>query len=136
MRNTRRKWLPLTYEPKIQGVIEGSIRQTIRPGRKYQVDDEIAFHGWQGKPYRSKWSFRSQFWKLKSVYPCRIFPGGIQFFVMSWGSTNLLPWNTVEMDYWARNDGIDPPTGIELAVVLLSMYRIPKEGMEAQILRW
>ena len=57
-----RKWnLSLTYEPKIQPVIDGTCTQTIRTvgkaGRK-SVGDLISFHGWQGRPYRSSWSWR------------------------------------------------------------------------------
>jgi len=45
-----RKWnLPLTYEPKIPGVIDGTIQQTIRVGRKFRVGDLVSFHGWEGQ---------------------------------------------------------------------------------------
>ena len=49
-----------TYEPKIEGVRRGEIRQTIRPKgkRPVEVGDRILFHGWTGRPYRSPWSWR------------------------------------------------------------------------------
>jgi hypothetical protein len=73
-----RKWnLPLTYEPKIPGVIDGTIRQTIRVGRKFRVGDLVSFHGWEGRPYRSKWSFRTPYFTLTMARAIRIVPGGI-----------------------------------------------------------
>jgi hypothetical protein len=131
MRNSRRKhWLPLTYEPKIQGVIEGTIRQTIRAGRKYKVGEEIAFHGWEGKPYWSPWSFRTGFFILEKTDPIRIFRNGITFF------GEIFPWNDCVLDEIALADGIDPPTGEELGRVLSEKNKIPEDGLEAQILRW
>jgi hypothetical protein len=117
-----KKILPLTYEPKIAGVIDGTIRQTIRKGWKYKVGDEIAFHGWEGKPYRSKWSFMTGYYTLTQVVNCVI---------KEWGMVCL------SLDYWhpdeiARLDGIDPPTGEALRDVLMSMGCIG----QAQILRW
>lgn len=56
---TRKRILPLTYPPKVGPVREGKYTQTIRPGRKFRIGDLVMFHGWEGKPYRSKWSFRT-----------------------------------------------------------------------------
>jgi len=48
-----RKWnLPLTYGPKIAGVLDGTIRQTIRVGRKFSPGDLVSFHGWSGRRIR------------------------------------------------------------------------------------
>lgn len=63
--------LPLTYEPKIPGVISGKITQTIRPfnsTKQKKVGDLIMFHGWTGKPRRSKWSFRTPYWKIIETF--------------------------------------------------------------------
>ena len=49
-----------THEPKIPGVRDGTITQTIRPGRKIKEGDYILYHGWTGRPYRSPWSWRLQ----------------------------------------------------------------------------
>ena len=40
------------------------------------------------------------------------------------------------MNNLAVYDGIVPPTGETLHEVLMSKNKIPKEGIEAQILRW
>jgi hypothetical protein len=114
-----RKWnIPLTYAPKIPGVLNGSIWQTIRVGRKYRVGDLVSFHGWSGQPYRSKWSFRTPYFPLVMARPIRIRPGGIGALFGS------------GMDYraWSLLD--------ELALVLQGMHPIPEDGIEAQILRW
>ena len=57
-----KKILPLTYDPKIQAVLEGRCRQTIRLGSRFAVGDEIMFprvggpavftvNGRSGRPY-------------------------------------------------------------------------------------
>jgi len=59
--------LPLTYEPKIPDVLEGKCTQTIRPisyTKPKNKGDLVMFHGWSGKPYVSKWSFRTPYWKI------------------------------------------------------------------------
>jgi len=63
--------LPLTYKPKIPDVLSGKCTQTIRPisyTKSKQVNDLVMFHGWSGKPYRSKWSFRTPYWKIKESF--------------------------------------------------------------------
>ena len=133
IRPRARKWnLPLTYAPKIAGVQDGSIRQTIRAGRKYRVGDLVSFHGWEGKPYRSKWSFRTPYYPLVMAWPIMIRPGGIE--LPSACGMSYCAWNL--LDDLALLDGIDPPTGDALARVLQGMHSIPEDGIEAQILRW
>jgi len=59
--------LPLTYEPKIPDVLDGKCTQTIRPisyTKQKSVGDLVMFHGWEGKPYQSKWSFRTPYWYI------------------------------------------------------------------------
>ncbi len=124
-----RKWnLPLTYEPKIPGVLDGTIRQTVRPGRKFSPDDQVAFHGWEGKPYRSKWSFRTPYHQLQRVFPVTIYPNGMEIL------GNYREWH--ELDAIAIADGINPPTGAALGDLFNAMYKIPQEGIEGQIIRW
>lgn len=128
-----RKWnIPLTYAPKIPGVINGTIWQTIRVGRKFSVGDLVSFHGWEGKPYRSRWSFRTPHYRLIIAHPIVIRPGGIESLVGS--GTEYRAWSM--LDDLALLDGIDPPTGEALCMVLRGMHKIPAEGIEAQILRW
>lgn len=128
-----RKWnIPLTYAPKIPGVCDGSIRQTIRVGRKFSVGDLVSFHGWEGRPYRSKWSFRTPYFRLTAARAIRIVPGGIV-----WpGAMHDEHYAWRELDDLAARDGIEPPTGEALREVLSGMHMIPDEGIEAQILRW
>ena len=129
MSDRPRKWnIPLTYAQKIPGVLNGSIWQTIRAGRKYRAGDLVSFHGWEGKPYRSKWSFRTPYASLKEVIPISIRPDGIE------APREFRPWSL--LDGIARLDGIEPPTGAELYRVLQGMHPIPEDGVEAQILRW
>ena len=124
-----RKWnIPLTYAPKIAGVLAGSIRQTIRTGRKFSPGDLVSFHGWEGKPYRSKWSFRTPYAPLKDVIPITIRADGVE------APREFRPWCL--LDEIARLDGIDPPTGEALCRVLSGMHKIPDTSIEAQILRW
>ena len=63
--------LPLTYKPKIPDVLGGKCTQTIRPisyTKPKNKGDLVMFHGWSGKPYRSKWSFRTPYWEIKCVF--------------------------------------------------------------------
>jgi len=150
-----RKWnLPLTYRPKIPGVIAGTIRQTIRPGLKYAPGDLVAFHGWEGRPYLSKWSNRTWYFELHLVIDIRIRPVGI--IPLRWAADDpdlinayprefhdppvfpgrRIPWSAPAIDELARLDGIDPPTGQELGWLLTTMYDLPDDGMDFQVLRW
>ena len=129
-----RKWnIQLTYAPKIAGVLAGTIRQTIRAGRKFRSGDLVSFHGWEGTPYRSKWSFRTPYFSLTMARAIRIAPEGI-----------AVPPRPLHEEYYAwralddlaRRDGIEPPTGEALRDVLAGMHKIPDDCIEAQVLRW
>ena len=121
---------PLTYAPKIRGVLDGTIRQTIRVGQKLAAGDRILFHGWAGKPYRSPWSFRTPYFTLIAVIPIRIRPDGLLFE----SSGEFRPW--ADLDEIAARDGIAPPTGEGLREVLLGIHAVPASGVAGQILRW
>jgi hypothetical protein len=123
--------LPLTYLPKIQPVIDGKCRQTIRTGRKFSEGDLVSFHGWAGRPYHSSWSFRTPYQSLIEVINIKIVPLGIIF-----EKAGLVPWMFTYMDTLAKQDGIVPATGEELHKVLMSKNKIPTEGIEGQIIRW
>ena len=63
--------LPLTYEPKIPDVLSGKCTQTIRPisyTKPKNKGDLVMFHGWEGKPYYSKWSFRTPYWEITQSF--------------------------------------------------------------------
>ena len=131
-----RKWnLPLTYRPKIARVASGEIRQTIRPGLRYRVGDQVSFHGWEGRPYRSRWVNRTGYFKLSSVTDVRVFPHGITRWELK-GQWIPVPWSAPSVDLLARLDGIDPPTGQELGWLFTTMYDLPDDGMDFQVLRW
>ena len=128
-------WIPLTYQPKIPGVLSGKIRQTIRTGQKYRVGDEVAFHGWEGKPYRSRWSFRTRYFPVKQAKPVVITPDGICLDILSdYPSSKLWVWE--KLGWLAKADGIVPGTGDELYRVLSSYHKIPGSGIHGQTLRW
>ena len=64
--------LPLTYKPKIPDVRSGKCTQTIRPVsnvKPKQIGDWVMFHGWSGKPYCSKWNWRTPYWKIMYTLP-------------------------------------------------------------------
>jgi hypothetical protein len=73
-------WSALTYEPKIQAVIDSRCTQTIRPKWDKQVGDRIGFHGWEGRPYRSKWSWRAGPWEIIDIDNITVDENGIRFF--------------------------------------------------------
>ena len=122
-------WLPLTYKPKIEPVLSGKCTQTIRPGDKYKVGDQTAFHGWEGKPYRSRWSFRTEMFDLNEVIDIIVFPDSIFDYITKMILTDE------ECDELARLDNIVPPTKKELLKVLGSMHDL-EYGVDMQIIRW
>ena len=133
-----RKWnLPLTYQPKIQPVIDGTIRQTIRivnPGKpKKEEGDLIRFYMWTEKPYRSPRITITEYMPLTVVKDCRIMSMGIDNLKFQ-GEYGLWEWN--ELDRLAEFDGIIPPTGEALRDVLFGKDGIPDPAIEAQVLRW
>lgn len=127
--------LPLTYEPKIQPVIDGTCRQTIRIGRKFSEGDLVSFHGWEGRPYHSSWAFRTPYQPLWMVEDIFIVKEGFLFF-HNGKFYKEVHWHEWEMRDLAKKDGIIPATGEELHKVLTSKNKIPDEGIEAQIIRW
>jgi len=130
------KWTKaFTYIPKIKSVQTGTCRQTIRPGHTVRVGDEILFHGWTGKPYRSKWSWRLRV-KVNEVEYVLAFREGLVYLEPA----KHIHWK--DLDDLAEADGIDPPTGEELKHVLTRMSNIKLQsavdgtGVELQIIRW
>ena len=134
-----RKWnLPLTYEPKIQPVIDGTIRQTIREvgkaGKKAE-GDLISLHGWSGKPYRSPWSFRTPYQEIWMAEDIHIIPTGMLHY-HNGKFQKEVNWDSWEMNHLAVYDGIVPPTGTALRDVLFGKNVISSVGIWAQIIRW
>ncbi len=116
----------MTYQPKIDAVFSGVCTQTIRPGHDVAVGDEILFHTWTGKPYRSKWGKRLRV-RVKEVIDIVMKPDGIVV------DGAIHSWNSEYVNHLAELDHIDPPTGQELRNVLCEYN---SEQFEAQIIRW
>ncbi|HPM61110.1 MAG TPA: hypothetical protein PK955_01380 [Methanoregulaceae archaeon] len=141
---TRKHVLPLTYKPKIPAVLEGRCTQTIRAGRRFKVGNLVMFHGWEGQPYRSKWSFRTPYWPIHTVWNITVWKNGILFPEMlegyDYSPEMFRPWDC--LDWLAVLDGIVPETGEELGRVLLEMNElVPTENnllgeLEMQVIRW
>jgi hypothetical protein len=140
----RKHVLPLTYAPKIPAVLEGRCTQTIRAGRRFKVGDLVMFHGWEGRPYHSKWSFRTPYWKIHTVWDIIVWKEGILFPEMKdhsdYSPEMFREWEC--LDWLAFLDGIEPATGGELGKVLLEMNElVPTENnllgeLEMQVIRW
>jgi len=136
-----RKWcLPLTYKPKIDGVRNGTIRQTIRMGTKYHAGDMVMFHGWAGRPYYSSWDFRTEYFELLEIQNCISTDDGIIIRGVDTLQSNPLIYSTGlklwgDCDQIAELDGIDPPTGQALRDALIGRNG-NIDGKTAQILRW
>ena len=136
--------LPLTYAPKIPKVLDGRCTQTIRAGRKFKVGDMVSFHGWEGRPYRSKWSFRTPYFEIHTVWDILVWRTGILFPEMKshvdYSSEHFTAW--LFLDWLAVLVGIVPETGEELGRVLLEMNElVPTENnllgeLEMQVIRW
>lgn len=135
-RKPRTVWLPLTYGPKIPGVLSGDIGQTIRVGwMKYQIGDRIAYHGWSGVPYRSKWSFRTEYFTLHTAIPIWMCRTGFELPAFDCPA-GFYPWEHPVMDTLARLDGIEPATGVELGNVLNRYHKLTDTAIPGQIIRW
>lgn len=124
----------ITYELKIPDVLSGKCVQTIRPeGKKpVEVGDIIIFHGWEGKPYHSKWSWRLEV-TVNYVKRCWIDIRGICCWIDN--VYTKCEWGSKTLDKLAKLDGIVPAEGVELKKVLLGMHNL--DGKDPfQIIRW
>ena len=98
-----------TYEPKIEAVKSGAIRQTIRVDSKVEIGDEILFHGWSGKPYRSKWSWRMRVKVNDSSFPVLIHSDGM---TLPMEGTRGVFYEWKDLDWLADLDGIVSVDGL------------------------
>lgn len=124
------QWIPLTYQPKIPGVLSGEIRQTIRINSDLLPSDWIAFHGWSGRPYRSPWSFRTPYLDVIRAEPVFIFDDGIAYE----GTTAFYKIGDPTLDRLAALDGIQPATGQELIRVIHQMHG--PGALKGKIITW
>jgi len=123
-----RRFLPLTYRPKIQAVLDGTITQSIRINTDLQVGDSIAFHGWSGKPYHSPWSFRTPYMPVRHAERITVRKDSIYF------PNEKVAVIAGDLNYLAALDGIEPATGEELIRVLHAMHG--GGTLHGKILRW
>jgi hypothetical protein len=128
VRKPIRRFLPLTYQAKIQRVWVGIITQSIRINTDLQVDDSIAFHGWSGKPYHSPWSFRTPYMRVRHAEWITVRKDSIYFL------KEKVAVKACDLNYLAALDGIEPETGEELIRVLHAMHG--KGTLHGKILRW
>ena len=129
-----------TYEPKIKLVTSGKCKQTIRIGDKIKKGDSILFHGWEGQPYFSDWTWRIRV-TVSEVIPIEIFNDGIKF---KEPKEYFIGWDSETISGLARRDGISKlheSRGKSMGVLFNKMYpKLPsisdKIGATAQIIRW
>jgi len=128
--------MAMTYAPKVEGIKDGTIKQTIRvvnPNRPFQTHEKVIIHGWEGKPYRSPWS-----WRIETVI---VEAGEFNAYASGVADVNdnfrFHTWNSPVMDRIARLDGICPPTGMALKEVLEEFHgKFTDEPIRFQIIRW
>lgn len=132
----------LTYEPKIQAVLDGLIKGTIRPKHTVEKGDSILFHGWKGRSYHSDWTWRMRV-KVSSVYNFQMFTDGIMH------DGVFFQWRFLDM--MAIDDGIakveDLGHGESMGVLFNGKYgkdlfhsddwkHKARNGMKMQNIRW
>jgi len=122
--------MSITYGPKIDPVLDGRCKQTIRKGHKVAVGDEILFHGWGGRPYRSKWSWRTRV-IVGIVNDIEVESNGIRF-----SDGMIYDWKSHFCHVIASEDYIYPATGEALKAILSGLNGSIKEPVEYQIIRW
>ena len=123
--------MALTYEPKIEPVRSGECRQTIRKGRRFSVGDSILIHGWEDRPYRTKWSWRIRV-EVQKIRNISIDKRGIH------RASHAVPirWGSQTLKEIAEKDYIEPATGEEIKKVLFGLNGVPTEPEPYQIIRW
>jgi hypothetical protein len=128
--------VPLTYQPKIPGVQAGTINQTFRIRKKekgpvkLKEGDYISFHGWEGIPYRSPWSWRTPYCKIVMAFPILVRNAGIYFDK----EKKCIGIGDQKLDLLAERDGIQPAKGEELIRVLHDLYG--PGPLQGKIIRW
>ena len=132
-----RKWCKaFTYKPKIDAVLKGECTQTIRPSHNVMPGDEILFHGWEGKSYYSKWS-----WRMRIVVTTVRYIDVYQWGIVTFCGNNVVQqqnkhqWR--DLDWLANDDGIVPPKGIEMGSLFNKYHKLSKAiPKPMQIIRW
>ena len=128
-RKPRKHVMALTYEPKIDSVRAGNCTQAIRPDKDKDIErsDTILFHGWEGRPYRSKWDWRYGPVVVKQVIRIRLYPEGVYY----QDTEKMVPWERCEP--LANLDGID--TWLNMRDYFMEHNSL-KRGPAFVIIRW
>lgn len=126
--------LALTYKPKIADVRDGICTQTIRPcgQRPKRKNDLIMFHGWSGRPYRSKWNWRTPYWKITDVIPIQIRSDCVM--INPWVVDIERKMKQEEIEDLAERDGFN--TYHEMHQEFKRMYKKRLDDMVFEIIRW
>ena len=125
----------MTYKPKIPYIRSGECRQTIRPGRSVCVGDQILFHGWEGRPYRSKWDWRLRITVTEAIPIMADYHVGIGIYTPEYDCV-WHKWSSRYANTLATRDFIAPPNGIALRDVLAGLNNDKLSFMDCQIIRW
>ena len=132
-----KKYMVISYPPKIKPVNDGRCTQTIRKGNKINVGDIIEFHNWKDKAYRSKWINRFDVMVTEAI-PIYI-DDMLGIATLYSEKSNLLDWNawdSIFVNQLAKKDFIYPPNGEALKDVLFKLNDPPKRPEQYQIIRW
>lgn len=131
----------LTYGPKIAAVLGGDCGQTIRPispeGTRVFPGDDMLFHGWEDRPYRSRWSKWRCLVTVTEVEELVVHDDPCAFTIHRHGPEASFTgkWTGPLADHLAQRDHIVPATGTALRKVLESFYG-DLAGMRFSIIRW
>ena len=131
-----KKWVKsMTYPPKIDAVRSGECRQTIRKGDKVSVGDSILWHGWEGRPYRTPWSWRMRVTVTEAIPVLVDYNDGVGVFDTTYNLHRWYAWDCAQINDLAKRDCIDPPIGLALRDVLAGLNG-RMSGAEYQVIRW
>jgi len=124
----------MTYKPKIEAVKNGDCRRTTRiynEKNPFKVGDHIIIHGWEGRPYWSKWNWRRPKELVTTVIDMIALEHTATFcqnpitgkYIGTESLRTLsLPWHDELMDELAKLDGIVPATGPEYKSILEAFH--------------
>jgi hypothetical protein len=110
--------------------MDGSITQSIRIDTSLTTGDLIAFHGWEGRPNHSSWSFRTPYYRITLAKPINVHADDVYLPDVK----NKLLVGDPLLDKLAEKDGIKPATGEELLRVLHAMHG--PGILHGKVLRW
>ena len=127
-----------TAEFKIASVRSGDCCQTIRRKSKTKPvtgGDSILFHGWEGKPRHSKWSWRMRV-EVSEVMDVSIYESGIyQYHYPIIKNNHWSNWESETTNELAKRDGFK--NGAEMKEWFMEHYgKILREENRFQIIRW